>query len=34
MFEATELPLTTWYLAIHLLTSIKTNMAALELNFI
>lgn len=31
MFEATKLPLTTWFLAIHLLTSTKTNMAALEL---
>jgi len=31
MFEATKLPLSTWFLAIHLLTSTKTNMAALEL---
>jgi hypothetical protein len=31
LFEATKLPLTTWFLAIHLLTSTKTNMAALEL---
>jgi len=31
VFEATKLPLTTWFLAIHLLTSTKTNMAALEL---
>ena len=39
MFEATKLPLTIWFLAIHLLTSTKTtngspqgtNMAALEL---
>ena len=31
MFEATKLPLRTWFLAIHLLTSTKTNMAALEL---
>ena len=30
MFEATKLPLTTSFLAIHLLTSTKTNMAALE----
>jgi transposase-like protein len=31
VFEATKLPLRTWLLAIHLLTSTKTNMAALEL---
>ena len=31
LFEATKLPLSTWFLAIHLLTSTKTNMAALEL---
>ena len=31
LFEATKLPLRTWFLAIHLLTSTKTNMAALEL---
>lgn len=31
LFEATKLPLTTWFLALHLLTSTKTNMAALEL---
>jgi ribosomal protein L37AE/L43A len=31
LFEATKLPLTTWFLAIHLLTSTKTNLAALEL---
>lgn len=31
LFEATKLPLKTWFLAIHLLTSTKTNMAALEL---
>ncbi len=31
LFEATKLPLRTWMLAIHLLTSTKTNMAALEL---
>lgn len=31
LFEATKLPLRTWFLAIHLLTATKTNMAALEL---
>ena len=31
LFEATKLPLRTWFLGIHLLTSTKTNMAALEL---
>lgn len=31
MFAATKLPLTTWFLALHLLTSTKTNLAALEL---
>ncbi len=31
VFAATKLPLTTLLLAIHLLTSTKTNMAALEL---
>lgn len=31
VFQATKLPLTTWFLAMHLLTSTKTNMAALEL---
>lgn len=31
LFQATKLPLTKWLLAIHLLTSSKTNMAALEL---
>jgi hypothetical protein len=31
LFEATKLPLTTWFVAIYLLTSTKTNMAALEL---
>lgn len=31
VFAATKLPLTTWFLAIHLLSSTKTNMAALEL---
>ncbi len=31
LFESTKLPLRTWMLGIHLLTSTKTNMAALEL---
>lgn len=31
LFAASKLPLTTWMLAIHLLTSTKTNLAALEL---
>ena len=31
LFEATKLPLRTWFIAIYLLTSTKTNMAALEL---
>jgi hypothetical protein len=31
LFEATKLPLTTRFLAIHRLTSTKTNTAALEL---
>lgn len=31
LFEATRLPLRTWFLRIHLLISNKTNMAALEL---
>lgn len=31
VFQGTKLPLRTWMLAIHLLTSTKTNMAALEL---
>lgn len=31
MFEGSKLPLTTWFLAMHLLTGSKTNMAALEL---
>ena len=31
LFQASKLPLTTWFLAIHLLSSTKTNMAALEL---
>ena len=32
MFEATKLPLTVWFLAIHLLTQAKTNMSMLELS--
>lgn len=31
LFAATKLPLTTWFLALYLLTSTKTNLAALEL---
>jgi len=31
LFEASKLPLATWFLALHLLTSTKTNLAALEL---
>ncbi|KOR46899.1 transposase, partial [Xanthomonas oryzae] len=31
MFQGTKLPLRTWMLALHLLTSTKSNMAALEL---
>jgi len=31
LFAASKLPLTTWLLAIYLLTSTKTNLAALEL---
>ncbi len=31
IFQATKLPLRTWMLAIHLLTSTKTSLAALEL---
>jgi hypothetical protein len=31
IFASTELPLTTWFLAIHLLTQLKTGMSALEL---
>ncbi|MGH8111139.1 MAG: IS1595 family transposase [Rhodanobacteraceae bacterium] len=31
LFQDTKLPLTTWFLALHLLTSTKTNLAALEL---
>lgn len=31
MFEGTKLPLRTWFVAIYLLTSTKTNLSALEL---
>jgi len=31
IFEATQLPLTTWFLAMHLLTQAKNNVSALEL---
>jgi transposase-like protein len=31
IFEGTRLPLTTWFLAMHLLTSNKTNISALAL---
>jgi hypothetical protein len=31
IFEATKLPLTTWFLAMHLLTQAKNNVSALEL---
>jgi len=31
-FEATKLPLTVWFLAMHLLTQAKTNMSVLELS--
>ena len=31
LFEATKLPLRTWFLALYLLTQSKTNLAALEL---
>jgi transposase-like protein len=31
VFEGSKLPLTTWYLAMHLLTGRKTNMSVLEL---
>lgn len=31
LFEGTTLPLTTWFVAMHLLTSTKTNLSALEL---
>ncbi len=32
VFEATKLPLTVWFLAMHLLTQAKTNMSMLELS--
>lgn len=32
LMASTKLPLTSWYLAIYLLTSTKTNLAALELS--
>jgi hypothetical protein len=31
IFEATKLPLTTWFLAMHLMTQAKNNVSALEL---
>ena len=31
IFEATQLPLTTWFLAMHLLAQAKNNVSALEL---
>jgi len=31
VFEGSKLPLTAWFLAMHLLTGSKTNMSALEL---
>lgn len=31
LLQDTQLPLTKWFLAMHLLTSTKTNLAALEL---
>ena len=31
VFEASKLPLTTWFLAMHLLTQAKNNLSALEL---
>jgi ribosomal protein L37AE/L43A len=31
IFEATKLPLTTWFLAMHLLTQAKNTVSALEL---
>ena len=31
VFEATKLPLTSWFLAMHLLTQSKNNVSALEL---
>lgn len=32
IFEATKLPLTVWFLAMHLLTQAKTNMSMLDLS--
>ena len=32
IFEASKLPLTVWFLAMHLLTQAKTNMSMLELS--
>jgi len=31
IFQATKLPLTTWFLGMHLLTQAKNNVSALEL---
>ena len=31
IFESTKLPLTTWFLAMHLMTQAKNNVSALEL---
>ena len=31
IFESTKLPLTRWFLAMHLLTQAKNNVSALEL---
>jgi hypothetical protein len=31
IFESTKLPLTSWFLAMHLLTQAKNNVSALEL---
>lgn len=31
LFQNTKLPLTTWFLALYLLTTTKTNLSALEL---
>jgi hypothetical protein len=31
IFEATQLPLTVWFLAMHLLAQSKNNVSALEL---
>ena len=31
VFRATKLPLTSWFLAMHLLTQAKNNVSALEL---